>query len=647
MSTPRQEAIISVGGENLVNATMAEIRAQFDVLNRRLQDGADDTRRRNEDAAQGIATAWKDVAIGWNQSLELLGKLRGGLQALGSAAKEGASSLAVSAQFGRRFEQAEQALERLRQASAQRIDDTSLQALANRLEDVGLGLDGIATVLDASRAASAAWGREYRDVLEQLTNAVATGREGTLRQYGVVIDVKTAYSDLARTLGVSVEELSKAERVSARLTATMAALGQEVQGAPLDRHAEALERVSTMWENLKSQLKEYAAEVVVFAVDANQSMWDQVEAIGKRQQQQVLQTIAYIKRLAPDSAVAKFADAMERHQAIIDQNQREVRYEAKKRDASSAWIRGDMDPADIDEYVAGLSRGRDGRGRSAGRRVREAYPGALRDAEAELRREAEMRALAERTDERASREMADVSDRMQRALARFDDGMAEFIGRAGDRQSQMIEETNERIEAGLREQLELWEKGLGDLGHRMADLGAMSAEGANLFSRSVGLMIESMQPGKSQKAAAGVTGIFGALTSAMSDWGGFQYLAELSRFFEYLGTPGLQWLAPLHLAATVPAMLLSKKKGGRGAAGGAAAGAAGSGGSGYGVGSTEARKQWQSASKVPDQIVINVRDSTVIDGQPATAETAGYRLFGMLARAGQALDLRFPGQGGA
>jgi len=193
---------------------------------------------------QGTAGRVRAQIRGLSQSFGGLGKLLGPLTAglgaygLSRAAytwATGASKAEIATRLFRKQ------LERMGQdADAGMV---KLEAIAERLhvlpQDIaeystqllrqGLTMDEIATLFEGAAASALAAGKSTKEGIDAVTNAVVTQQSIYLNYAGIAENLNQAYKEMAKTLGKSVEALTKEEKARAAVNLVMQATKEEVR----------------------------------------------------------------------------------------------------------------------------------------------------------------------------------------------------------------------------------------------------------------------------------------------------------------------------------------------------------------------------------------------------------------------------------
>jgi len=109
-------------------------------------------------------------------------------------------------------------------------------------------------------------GKDTKGAIEEVTQALATASEKQLRNVGIIIDADKAYQNYAEQIGVSADQLSKAQKLEARQLAAMEQLTPAIE-----RQAEVTDSVANAHDAFKAALSEATKEMGI-AVNNNDEL---------------------------------------------------------------------------------------------------------------------------------------------------------------------------------------------------------------------------------------------------------------------------------------------------------------------------------------------------------------------------------------
>ena len=116
------------------------------------------------------------------------------------------------------------------EAVAQRLGvlPQDLAEYSTQLLRQGLTMDEIATLFEGAAASALAAGKSTKEGIDAVTNAVVTQQSIYLNYAGIAENLNQAYKEMAKTLGKSVEALTKEEKARAAVNLVMQATKEEV-----------------------------------------------------------------------------------------------------------------------------------------------------------------------------------------------------------------------------------------------------------------------------------------------------------------------------------------------------------------------------------------------------------------------------------
>jgi len=216
-----------------------------------------------------------DVRVtGAQQAEASLGKVGGGLVALNQGAelaKKGIDALGKAFQFvsegarindvARAFERmggTAASLERMSAALGGAVSDAQVRRFHNMAVTLGIGSKGFERLIPAARSAAQSLGLDMTYALESVVTGVARGSKQWLDNLGIIVDVEALNKRLAKTLGVTVDQLTAQQKTQA--------LVNEVAGRAgpiLESQGDAVGKVAAAWANFKDGLKSFLAENLV------------------------------------------------------------------------------------------------------------------------------------------------------------------------------------------------------------------------------------------------------------------------------------------------------------------------------------------------------------------------------------------------
>lgn len=132
-------------------------------------------------------------------------------------------------------------------SAADGLADTEdiLQAASGAVVALGENANRLPEVFSLARQAAAVFGGDLIQRFEQINQAIASGQTRQLKSIGLIVDADAAYKDYAKSIGLTVDQLTLAQKQSALLDATLQKGQQAFQGVDLEASAlsNALQRL--------------------------------------------------------------------------------------------------------------------------------------------------------------------------------------------------------------------------------------------------------------------------------------------------------------------------------------------------------------------------------------------------------------------
>lgn len=219
-------------GAAQVEAEMRSLEGATDNLGKSLKK----TKKEAEESDKGLASFGASAVVVANQAMQLGGQIIGAAQAFVEFAAEGAAASAIGDNFAG-------SLSRLQNASANSIDDTTLQRMSEIGSELGLQQREIDGIL---RKAAVLADRGLGDAAE-IAMAALNGEREALRKVGFTID-ETA----PQFQGLSEEQ----KKLQTAIEFANEGLGEQVDA--LDSAATKMAQAQTAAQNLESTLQQSA-----------------------------------------------------------------------------------------------------------------------------------------------------------------------------------------------------------------------------------------------------------------------------------------------------------------------------------------------------------------------------------------------------
>lgn len=167
---------------------------------------------------------------------------------------------------------ASQIIDSVQKASKGLISMTDAVSVSAKALMMGLNPTQLTEFMRVVEATTNVTGAKVADAFEQITQAAATGRERTLKQMGIMVDLNGAYKDYAQKIGKTVDELSELEKQQAGVNAILAQGESIVKklGDSADSTADKMERLSVTVQDLQLKMGTILIRVALGAVGAFQ-----------------------------------------------------------------------------------------------------------------------------------------------------------------------------------------------------------------------------------------------------------------------------------------------------------------------------------------------------------------------------------------
>ena len=145
------------------------------------------------------------------------------------------------------------ALKDLRSATKGTVSEIDLMKQANQALLLGIDQDALPKMFRGAMAAAQATGRPVSDAIQDITTGIGRQSKLILDNLGIIVDVKKANEDYAKTLGKQAKELTEVEKKAAFTAATMKALDENMK-----KVGDTGDNASLAFQRLKAALKDAA-----------------------------------------------------------------------------------------------------------------------------------------------------------------------------------------------------------------------------------------------------------------------------------------------------------------------------------------------------------------------------------------------------
>lgn len=284
---------------------------------------------------EGIPGRLADVKAGVDLVAKGLGAARKVASELFSSLESGEQARNVETIFRATVKNAEQTLQSLRAATRETVDDTSLQAMATRLQGIGIAATDMGSLTAAAFTAATATMQDGKQAADAFADAVAKGRAQSLTAYGVTVDLKGAVESYAEAQGRTVSQLSQAELVQARLNAVLAETTNQFRDIPFDQVTNDTGKLRAQWANLVSDLETRLTRQVIEFADALGLVKQSSREFATDTARDVAKSAMLLARSPTARELDDFADKLKLNQRETDELRSRV---TKFRDDLSAPI---------------------------------------------------------------------------------------------------------------------------------------------------------------------------------------------------------------------------------------------------------------------------------------------------------------------
>ena len=169
-------------------------------------------------------------------------------------------------------ENAEEALNKLRQATDNTMTDFTLFQQANNAMILGVSKnsDEMAEMFDIAQRLGRALGRDTASSVESLITGIGRQSRLMLDNIGIIVKSEEAYQAYAKELGISADRLTDAEKKQAFLEATMYSERNKIEdlGKEVSSSQDSLDRFSTSMGNLSDMVGDRVLVVLAPLADA-------------------------------------------------------------------------------------------------------------------------------------------------------------------------------------------------------------------------------------------------------------------------------------------------------------------------------------------------------------------------------------------
>ena len=113
------------------------------------------------------------------------------------------------------------------------VHSSVVEDAATQLLRYGADINAVEGLLTAAGASSLAFGRDVASGFSNVAQAVMSEQSQMLNSIGIASNLSKAYRDKAKALGVTVDQLTNAQKATAAMTMTMTESAGEIEAVPL------------------------------------------------------------------------------------------------------------------------------------------------------------------------------------------------------------------------------------------------------------------------------------------------------------------------------------------------------------------------------------------------------------------------------
>lgn len=220
----------------------------------KITDKMNDDLERSTVLVGRIGANTAELVTGLNSAVELAGAFGSAVAGAMDLMKEAAADQAVNAAFARRFENATDAVNKLREATAGMVSDADLRKLASDFDRANVSLEDTAKVLNVAAKISVETGQDMAEVSESLRDSIIGASDSDLEKFGIVFDLPAAVQDFAKETGLAADEIDKAVESQVVLKHITSEVAGEFADVELNKNLFAqMTQLEARWQNLKDE----------------------------------------------------------------------------------------------------------------------------------------------------------------------------------------------------------------------------------------------------------------------------------------------------------------------------------------------------------------------------------------------------------
>ena len=261
MAQAQIELLVELVGQDKVSSVLKESQEQMRKLGTETQKAA-----KKSGAFAKVTANLKNVNTQWTEMRSKISLVASALQAplavydeIIGRLKSGEIAGNADIIFRQMHEHAQETMDAANRVTMGIMTETDIQQLANQMELLGATSEQQVGVLEVATKMYLATGKDMSATAERLVTAVISGRTSSLKMLGVTIDLDLATKDYAISQGKTVEELSKADKIYARLGATVHHLNSKFDQVDFEPLMMDAHKLDNNFKNLISDMESIAA----------------------------------------------------------------------------------------------------------------------------------------------------------------------------------------------------------------------------------------------------------------------------------------------------------------------------------------------------------------------------------------------------
>lgn len=239
-------------------------------------------------------------------------------------------------------------------------DDEALQLATKSIIALGKEAQKLPEILDLSRSISRSLGKDFKETFADLSQFLEAGNLKALRQYGIILDLDTAYKRAAQSIGVATSELTEQQKQAVRTSLVLDELPRKFNAAaqsvtPL---SDALTRfwveTKNQFEDIGKSIAETLAQTLVDNADKSNVATARLSEQFKNANDEVSRLEKSLKTLNEERLGAKGASELARYALGISEVTKDLKLAREEQQKLLVELSGRSDA----ELFAGLDAAR-------------------------------------------------------------------------------------------------------------------------------------------------------------------------------------------------------------------------------------------------------------------------------------------------